>query len=64
MYNKGEAISVTAVEVNMVVRRRGHHIFQTIGSQTAVRLSALRSDRPLSPGRNSFLLEAEPTLGP
>jgi hypothetical protein len=36
-----------AVEVHMVVRRRGSHIFQTIGSQMAVRLSALRAGRPL-----------------
>jgi hypothetical protein len=33
------------------VRRRGSHIFYTIGSQMAVRLSALRSDCPLFPGR-------------
>jgi hypothetical protein len=30
------------------MRRRGSHIFQTIGSQMAVR-SALRADRPLPP---------------
>jgi hypothetical protein len=32
-----------------VVRRRGSHIFYTIGSQMAVRLSALRTGRPLPP---------------
>jgi hypothetical protein len=44
------------------VRRRGSHTFQTIGSQMAVRLSALRVGRPLPPGRFliSFLLEADP----
>jgi hypothetical protein len=39
-----------AVEANMVVRRRGSHILETVGSQMAVRLSALRTDRPLPPG--------------
>jgi hypothetical protein len=32
------------------VRRRGPHIFCTIGSQMAVRLSALRADCPVPPG--------------
>jgi hypothetical protein len=43
------------------VRRRGFHIFYTVGSQKAVRLSALRAGRPL-PQEDpwySFLLEAE-----
>jgi hypothetical protein len=31
------------------VRRRGSHIFQTIVSQIAVKLSALRAGRPLTP---------------
>jgi hypothetical protein len=31
------------------VRRRGSHICQTVGSHTAVRLSALRAGRPLTP---------------
>jgi hypothetical protein len=35
--------------VHNVVRRRGSHIFQTIGSQIAVRLSDLRTGRPLTP---------------
>jgi hypothetical protein len=34
----------------MVVRRRGSHIFYTIGSEMAVMLSALRSGCPLPPG--------------
>jgi hypothetical protein len=38
------------------VRRRGFHIFYTIGSQIAVRLSALRAGRPLSPGRFLVLI--------
>jgi hypothetical protein len=35
------------VEAHRVVRRRGFHIFKTIGSQMVVRLSALRTGRPL-----------------
>jgi hypothetical protein len=38
------------VEDHRVVRLRGFHIFWTIGSQMAVRLSALRACRPLPPG--------------
>jgi hypothetical protein len=38
-----------AVETHRVVRRRGSHIFKTVGSQMAVRLSALRAGRPLPP---------------
>jgi hypothetical protein len=38
-----------AVEARRFVRRRGSHIFQTIGSQMAMRLSALRAGRPLPP---------------
>jgi hypothetical protein len=34
------------VEVHRVVRRRGSHIFQRVGSQMAVRLSVLRAGRP------------------
>jgi hypothetical protein len=33
-----------------VVRRRGSHISQTIGSQMAVRLPSLRAGHPLPPG--------------
>jgi hypothetical protein len=39
------------VETHRVVRRRGCHIFWTIGSQMAVRFSALRTGRPLPPRR-------------
>jgi hypothetical protein len=39
-----------AVDAHRVVRRRCSHIFWTIGSQIAVRLSALRAGRPLPPG--------------
>jgi hypothetical protein len=35
----------------MFVRRRSSHIFHRVGSQMAVRLSALRADSPLPPGR-------------
>jgi hypothetical protein len=39
------------VETHRVVRRRGSYIFYAVGSQMAVRLSALPSGRPLPPGR-------------
>jgi hypothetical protein len=41
------------MEAHKVVRRRGPHIFWTIGSHMAVRLVALRPGRPLVP--RSFL---------
>jgi hypothetical protein len=55
-----------AVESCRLVRRRGSHIFYTVGSQMAVRLSALRTGSALSTGRSwySFLLEAESITGP
>jgi hypothetical protein len=49
------------------MRRRGSHIFLTIGSQMAARLSALSAGRALPPSktsRYSFLLEAESIPGP
>jgi hypothetical protein len=46
---KGKAVPVQAVEAHRVVRRRGSHIFQQIGSEIALRLSALRTGRPLPP---------------
>jgi hypothetical protein len=45
----GKAIPVQAMEAHRVVRGWGSHTFYTIGSQTAVRLSALRAGRPLPP---------------
>jgi hypothetical protein len=49
------------MEAHRIVRRRGAHIFYTIDSQMAVRLSALRAGRPLPPGRfrYSFMLQAD-----
>jgi hypothetical protein len=38
------------MEAHRVVRRRGSHVFWTIGSHMAVRLSAVRPGRPLLPG--------------
>jgi hypothetical protein len=43
---EGKAIPVKA---HRVVGRRGSHIFYTVGSQMAVRLSDLRADCPLLP---------------
>jgi hypothetical protein len=39
------------MEAQKFVRRRGSHVFYTVVSQTAVRLSALCDGRPLLPGR-------------
>jgi hypothetical protein len=44
------------MEAHSVVRRQGFHIFWTIGSHMAVRLSALRAGRPLPPGRFMVLI--------
>jgi hypothetical protein len=46
------------VEAHRVVRRPDSHIFYTLGSQMAVRLSALRARRPLPPGRFLVLISA------
>jgi hypothetical protein len=46
-----KAIPVTGRRAHRIVRRRGSHIFYTIGSQMAMRLSALRAGRPLPTGR-------------
>jgi hypothetical protein len=53
--DKGKYIQ-QAVEASMVVSRRGSHIFETIGPQMAVRLSALRADHRLTPGRFLVLI--------
>jgi hypothetical protein len=45
-----------AVKSLRVLRRRGSHIVYTVGSQMAVRLSALRAGHPLSPGRLLVLI--------
>jgi hypothetical protein len=45
------------VEANRVLRRRGFNIFQKIGSQMAVRLSALRAGWPPFIPRDIVLLE-------
>jgi hypothetical protein len=53
------------MEAHRVVRRRGSHIFYTISSKMAVRLSALRAGRTFSPQESwySFLLEVVSTQG-
>jgi hypothetical protein len=54
---KKEKLSLQqAVEAHRVVRRRGSHIFYTIGLQMAVRLPALSASRPLPPGRFLVLI--------
>jgi hypothetical protein len=45
-----------AVDIHRVVRRRGPHIFQIIGSKMALKLSALFASRPLTPGRFLVLI--------
>jgi hypothetical protein len=54
------------VEAHRVLTCRDSHIFYTISSQMAVRLSALRSGRPFPREDSwySFLLEAESIPGP
>jgi hypothetical protein len=44
------------MEAHRDVKRRGSHIYYTIGSQMAVRLSPLRDGRPLLPGRFVVLI--------
>jgi hypothetical protein len=39
-------VKLWAVEAHRVMRLRGSHIVETIGSQMAVRLLALRANRP------------------
>jgi hypothetical protein len=58
---KGKGNLKQAVKAQRVVRPRGSHIFQKIGSQLAVRLSASQAGRPLPQEDSwySFLLEAE-----
>jgi hypothetical protein len=54
--NKVKPCLQQAVEPHSVVRRRGSHIFQTISSQMAVRLSGLRAGRTLPRGRFLVLI--------
>jgi hypothetical protein len=53
-----------ALEVHRIVRRRGSHIFWTVNSQMAVRLSALRAGRPLPPGRFLVFISVRSWVGP
>jgi hypothetical protein len=55
-----------AVKASRFVTRRSSHIFWTVDSQMAVRLSALGPDRltPQEDSWYSFLVEPEPTPGP
>jgi hypothetical protein len=53
-----------AVKAHKVVRRQGSHIFYTIGSQMAVKLSALRAGRPLAPGRFLVLISIKGSVDP
>jgi hypothetical protein len=53
-----------AAEDHRVVRCRGSHMFWTIGSQMAVRLSALRAGRPLNRGRFLVLTSVKGWVDP
>jgi hypothetical protein len=53
-----------AVEAHRVMRRRGSHIFQTVGSQMVVRPYVLAILYPQEDSWYSYLLEAELTPGP
>jgi hypothetical protein len=53
-----------AVEAHTVVRSRGCHIFQTIGSQMAVKLSALLAGRPLPLERFLALISVRGPVDP
>jgi hypothetical protein len=53
-----------AMKAQRVVRRRGSHIFYTIVSQMAVRLSALRAGRPLPPRRFLVLISVRGRVDP
>jgi hypothetical protein len=46
------------------VRRQDSHVFYTIGSQMALRLSALRAGRPLPQGRFLVLISARGRVEP
>jgi hypothetical protein len=45
-----------ALQAHRVVRGRGSNVLQTVGSQIAVRLSALHTGRSVSPGRFLVLI--------
>jgi hypothetical protein len=59
-----KSITVKGVEVHRVVRRRGSHIFYTIGSEMAMRLSALGAGLPLPPGRFLVLISVRHRFDP
>jgi hypothetical protein len=52
------------MEAHRFVRRRGYHIFETVDSQMAVRLLALRAGRPLPPGRFLVLISVRDLVDP
>jgi hypothetical protein len=51
------------MKAHRVVRYRGSHIFYPVGSQMAVKLSALRTGRPLPPGRFLVLISVRGWVG-
>jgi hypothetical protein len=50
------------VGAHNALRRRGFNVFLKIGSQMAVRLSALRADRPLPPEIFLVLISVTPAI--
>jgi hypothetical protein len=52
------------MESHRVARRRGSHIFWTVGSQMAMKLSALCAGRPLPPRRFMVLISVRGSVDP
>jgi hypothetical protein len=52
------------MKAHRAMRRRGSHIFQTIGSRMAVRLSASRAGRPVPAGRFREIISVRGWVAP
>jgi hypothetical protein len=64
VHKKGKAIPKTGVEAHRFLRRRGSHIFWTIGSLMAVRLSSLRAYHSLPAWRFLILISVRRCVDP